>query len=184
MTITVNELTAAAQMLVAAEVATAAAEAEHKTAKERERVLREETLPAMMQELGVEKMLLTDGSEITCKQEVYASVPENRKAEAYGWLEANGHGGLIKMLVSVEFGRGELEKAGVLFKELQGAGHDPQFKRDVHSQTLKAFLKEQLATPKAAEDFTEEELAQGCSPLSLEMFGARAVMTAKVKAKK
>lgn len=183
--ITVNELTEAAQALVAAERATEAADAALKAAKERERVMREETLPGMMQELGVEKMTLTDGNEITVKQEVYASVPEARKEAAFDWLEKNGYGGLIKTVVLKEFGRDQLEEVHHLIDELAALGiTDIQLKRDVNAQTLKAFLRERLAEPKAPEDYTPEELAEGKSPLSLELFGARPVLTAKVKLKK
>lgn len=184
MTITVNELTAAAQKLVAAERETEKANEALIVAKEKERVLREETLPAMLQELGVEKMTLSDGNEITVKQEVYASVPEHRKTDAFNWLERNGFGGLIKTLVAVEFGKGQLDEAGALVEKLAAEGVEAEIARSVHPQTLKAFLKEQLATPKLAEDFTEEELAAGRTVLSLEMFGARPVNTAKVKLKK
>lgn len=183
MTITVNELTAAANALLQAEAATEAAEADLKTAKEKERVMREETLPAMMRELGVEKMTLEDGNEITVKQEVYASVPEHRKDAAYGWLEDNGYGGLIKTAITLEFGKDEFEKAQALVDELATLGYtDVLVDRNVNPQTLKAFLRERLAEPKT--EFTEEELAEGQSALSLELFGARAVDTAKVKLKK
>lgn len=180
MSITVNELTAAAQTLVQAERDTEAAEAALATAKERERTLREETLPGMMQELGVDKMTLIDGAEITVKQEVYASVPAHRKEQAWAWLEVNGYGGLIKTEVAIPFGRGELEKAQELLDELATQGiTDGYITRDVHAQTLKAFLKERLANPKT--ELTEEEVAAGMTLLSLELFGARPVMTAKVK---
>lgn len=183
MSIPLEELTAAAKKLVDAEKATTDAENALKVAKEKERVLREETLPGMMQEIGVEKMTLLDGNEITVKQEVYASVPEGRKAVAWNWLEKNNFGGLIKTSVSVDFGKGELEEAEKLIDELATIGvTNAVLSRDVHPQTLKAFLKERLAEPKT--EFTEEEAAAGMTPLSLEMFGARAVQTAKVKQKK
>lgn len=182
MTISVNELTAAAQMLVDAEKKTSEADQALKQAKEKERVLREETLPGMMQELGVKKMALEDGSEITVAQEVYASVPADRKETAWAWLEANNFGGLIKTEVQVAFGKGELEEARKLLDDLATIGiTNGTISRDVHPQTLKAFLKEQLASPKTELD--EEELAAGMSLLNMEMFGARPVMTAKVKQK-
>ena len=166
MTITVNELTDAAQMLVKAQDAVAEADLALKAAKEKERVLKEETLPGMMQELGVTKMGLTDGNEL-----------------AWGWLEANNFGGLIKTEVQVAFGKGELEDARKLLDDLASIGiTNGVISRDVHPQTLKAFLKEQLANPKT--ELTDEEREKGMSLLNLEMFGARPVMTAKVKLKK
>lgn len=183
MSITVNELTDAAQQLLRAESETESAEAALKAAKERERVLREETLPNMMQELGVEKIVLTDGNELTCKQEVYASISADRKEPAFNWLETNGYGGLIKTTVSLDFARNELEKAQELIDELAELGYtNVLLDRNINPQTLKAFLRERLAEPKT--EFTEEEKADGMSPLSLELFGARAVMTAKLKLKK
>jgi len=183
MTITVNELTAAAQMLVNAEKKTAETEKALKEAKEKERLLREETLPGMMQELGVTKMALTDGNEITVAQEVYASVPADRKELAWSWLETNNFGGLIKTEVQVAFGKGELEDARKLLDDLATIGiTNGTISRDVHPQTLKAFLKEQLANPKT--ELTEEEQLLGMSLLNLELFGARPVLTAKVKLKK
>jgi len=183
MTITVNELTQAAQMLVRAQDAVAEADAALKTAKEKERVLKEETLPGMMQELGVTKMALEDGNEITVAQEVYASVPAHAKEQAWAWLEANNFGGLIKTEVQVAFGKGELEDALELLDKLAEIGvTNGTISRDVHPQTLKAFLKEQLANPKT--ELTEEEREAGMSLLNLEMFGARPVLTAKVKLKK
>lgn len=184
--ISLSQLTDAAGALLRAEQATEAAEAALKQAKEHERLLREETLPGIMRELGAEKftIVVDDTSyEISVKQEVYASVPEARKDAAYGWLEVNGYGGLIKTGVTLEFGRDELEKAQELVDELAELGYtNVLIDRNVNPQTLKAFLRERLAEPKT--EFTAEELEQGMSPLSLELFGARPVDTAKVKVKK
>lgn len=184
--ITINEMTEAAQRLVAAEKATAEAEAALKEAKERERFMREETLPGMMQELGVEKMTLTDGNEITVKPEVYCSITEYNRSAAFAWLESNEGGGIIKTQVSVPFGKGELQQAIELVEKLnEQLGVDTAtIDRAVHPQTLKAFLKERLADPKGEDDFTPEERAVGKGPLPLETFSARYVQTAKIKMKK
>jgi hypothetical protein len=181
---TIQEMTSAAAKLVEAEAATDAADQALKAAKEKERVLREETLPGMMQELGVSEMTLTDGNKIKISQEVYSSVPEHRKEEAWGWLEKNGYGGLIKAEVSVAFGKGELEKAQELLDNLatELGITNGVLSREVHASTLKAFLKERLADPKT--ELTAEEAKAGMSLLSLEMFGARPVDTAKVSAPK
>jgi hypothetical protein len=177
---TIQEMTSAAGKLVEAEAATESAEAALKEAKEKERILREETLPGMMQELGVQEMVLSDGNKIKVAQEVYASVPVHRKEEAWAWLEKNGYGGLIKTEVAIPFGKGDLEKAQELLDNLASEFGitNGVLSRDVHAMTLKAFLKERLADPKT--ELTEEEAAAGMSLLSLEMFGARPVETAKV----
>lgn len=179
--ISLTEMTEAAQLLVDAERSSATAEQALKDAKERERVLREETLPGMMNELGVEKMTLLDGSEISVKQEVYASIPEHRKTEAYAWVEDNGFGGIIKTVVAVPFGKGEIDKAIMLLDNLATMGiTNGTIDRSIHAQTLKAFLKERLAEMGEIAGAENDER----KVVPLELFGARPVMSAKVKAPK
>lgn len=189
--ITLDEMTAAARLLLEAEEATAKADEELKAKKETERKLREETIPSMFAELGVEKLTLSDGSTFSCTQEVYAAIPAPRREEAYSWLEENGFGGLIKTNVEIPFGKGELELARELLDKLatELGVTNGTILREVHPQTLKAFLKERLAAE--AESAIEEEgefsedqdlVAPAVAKLDLELFGARPVMTAKVKA--
>lgn len=164
--ISMNELAALAAGLVEAERATEDAELALKRAKENERSLREEALPLAMQELGLCKVALDSGQTISIKQDVYASIPASGKDDAYEWIEDNGFGGLIKTIISVQYGKGELDKAQELLEELQEKGLNPDIKRDVHAQTLKAFLNEQIGKGAA---------------VPLDLFGARPVFVAKVK---
>jgi len=200
MTITLDQMAQAARDLVAAEEATAAAELALKEVKEKERQLREETVPGMFAELGVDKLVLKDGSVFSCTQEVYASIPAARKEEAFKWLEEHDFGGLIKTEVQVAFGKGEIEQARALLDELATLGiENGVIDRSIHPQTLKAFLKEQLAAQAervdmesdawvdAEDDATdlEERLEAALDDrIDLELFGARPVMTAKVKVPK
>ena len=199
--ITMTDMAEAARLLLQAEEDTAAAEQALKDKKEAERKLREETIPGMFAELGVEKLVLSDGSTFTCKQEVYASIPADRREEAYAWCERNGFGGIIKTEVVVPFGKGELEKAQELMDNLiSELGIDNAvIDRSIHAQTLKAFLKERILAEQESEA-AEEEGEPGQLPaevpgdeegedapvviekLDLDLFGARPVMTAAVKA--
>lgn len=164
--ISMNELGALAAALVEADREVEAAEDVLKRKKEYARTLREETLPSAMQELGLADVKLDTGQRIVVKQEVYASVPADKKFEAYDWLEQHGFGGLIKTSVAVMFGKGEMEEAQSLMLTLQEDGLAPDLERSVHAQTLKAFLKEQLSTG---------------AEIPLDLFGARPVWTASVK---
>lgn len=141
-------------------------EAQLSAAKEKARVLREETIPGVMQELGLLRFTLETGQEITIKQEVYASLPEDNKEEAFTWLEEHNFGGLIKTLVITEMGKGLLTDARELTVELQKRGLTTDLTRMVHPQTLKAFLREQIAAAKT---------------IPLDLFGARPVWTTKLK---
>lgn len=164
--ISMNELSALAGALVEAERDVESAEALLKSRKETARRLREESLPAAMQELGLSKVRLESGETIEVKQDVYASIPAEKKEAAYAWLEQHDFGGLIKTAVSVDFGRGELDEAKGFLLRLQGEGFAPDFSRSIHAQTLKAFLNEQIRDGK---------------DIPLDLFGAMPVFVAKVK---
>ena len=58
-------------------------EAITKERKEQQRKLLEETIPSMLQELGLSKFSMTDGSEITVKPFYNASIKEDNRAQAY-----------------------------------------------------------------------------------------------------
>jgi hypothetical protein len=133
--------------------------------KEFVRRLEEEDIPLAMQELGVDELKLVTGEKVSIKHDVYASLTSESKPAAYNWLEANGFGGLIKTNVSVEFGKGQIEGAESLAEDLQSRGLPVSLGRDVHAQTLKAFLREQLANG---------------SNVPLELFNARPISKAKI----
>jgi hypothetical protein len=166
MPISLDEMSALARALVDADEATKEAELALKHAKEAARILREETIPSAMQELGVEELKLSTGQKITIAQEVYASIPAPMKDEAMNWLEDNGFAGLIKVAVATQYGKGEIESAKELFHELQERGISCKFDESVHPMTLKAFLKEQISNG---------------NNVPMELFGARPVWTAKIK---
>lgn len=146
------------------------AEARLKVLKERERKLAEEDLPGAMEECGLQSVRLPDGSKIDVKQEVYVAMTAMQKPIAYQWLDDNGYGGLIKHELKCSFGRGEEEeeKLNSVVNAMQALGLEPEAKADVHAQTLKAWLKEQLQD------------AEKAARVPLDLFGARPVQVAKV----
>jgi len=154
-----------ARALVEADAGVDEAEGALKDAKERARVLREETIPAAMQEMGLEEVKLETGQKISIKQDVYASIPAASKGQAYDWLNEHGFGGLIKVEVSTTFAKGEQDKAITLHTTLTNMGLQPDLDQSVHAQTLKAFLREQIAAG---------------NNIPLDLFGARPVWTAKI----
>ena len=168
MSISLDDMASLARALVDADSAVEDADQALKDAKERARVLREETIPSAMQELGLEELKLATGQKLSIKQEVYASIPASNKQAAFQWLNDNGFGGLIKIDVDASFGKGEQDAALALYQELTSRGLTASFDQGVHAQTLKAFLKEQLS--------------QGTN-IPLDLFGARPVWTAKLSNK-
>lgn len=138
-----------------------------KELSEKARILREETIPNVLMELGIKEFKLDSGEKVTIKQDVYASMSSDNKPAAFRWLDEHSFGGLIKTGVVVDFSRAEIEKAKELYSQLvkQKLG-SPSLKQEINAQTFKAFLREQIAKG---------------TDLPLDLFGARPVWTTKIK---
>ena len=115
-----------------------------KKLKESERKLSEEDIPNKMQQTGVQKLELADGSKIEVKPYYAARIPTSRVDEAFAWLRDNGHADMIKNNVSMTFGRAEDEIAKKLVDELRDKGHTVKQAEKVEPMTLKAFVREQI----------------------------------------
>jgi|TARA_R100001129_G_C5272191_1_gene234474 hypothetical protein len=139
-----------------------------KTLKKEKQRLSMETIPELMDEMGIER-LDVEGATVSLKPFVSASIPTNRRQEAYTWLRENGLDDIIKNDVVLSFNRGEDNVAGSLMGELEERGFHPESKTHIHSMTLKAFVKERV----------EKGL-----PIDLDMFGAFVARTADIKRRK
>lgn len=115
-----------------------------KTAKAKLLELTDRDLPDMMAEVGITNFTLADGSKLEVKQTYGARIPVAHRDAAFAWLKEKGHDDIIKNLVSVPFGRGEDSLATDFINLAQKNGYAPDQKKEVHPQTLKAFVKEQL----------------------------------------
>lgn len=143
----------------------AKAEANLEIAKENWRKIAEKELPNAMQEIGMTEFKLSNGTVISVKQKVYASIPKDNKEPAFAWLRENNLDGVIKNTVAVQFAKGEDAKALELANNLALQGLIPEQTQNVHPQTLMALIREQL--DKGVE-------------VPLEKFGAHVVNQAKV----
>lgn len=166
--ISLAEVSELCSLLVAAERSVKDKELELSIVKARAQRLREDAIPMAMSELGIDSLQLNTGESVKVKQDVFCAIPADGKEQAYGWLESNGFGGLIKTEVSVSFGKGELEDAVSLANRMREEGMAAELSRSVHAQTMAAFLREQMADPEASKSFP------------LDLFGARPVWIAKV----
>lgn len=122
---------------------------------EYQRIVRE-LIPAEMERMGLDRVDV-DGNSVSIKPFVYATIPESRKEEAFNFLRSIGEDDIIKNEVKVTFGKGQDNRAGALFGELQSQGLDPEQRQAVHPSTLKAWIKDRMAAGKE---------------IDLEMFGA------------
>jgi hypothetical protein len=101
-------------------------------------------IPSIMEELGMEEYKLSDGSSVSIKKVIHASISDENKPDAFKWLEDHDFDGIIKTKVLSSFGKGEIEDAKEALETLQEAGFEATMDRSVHAQTLKAFVKERL----------------------------------------
>lgn len=115
-----------------------------KERKEQQRKLLEDTIPAMLQELGMKKFTMSDGSTIDVKPFYSASIKEENRAVAYEWLRKNGYDDIIKNTVSVRFGRGEDELCEKLLDALREQSYPVEQSQKIEPQTLKAWVKEMV----------------------------------------
>ena len=115
-----------------------------KKLKEQARIISELEIPSMMKEMNITKLKLSDGEYVEVGKFYSASIPAEKQDEAFTWLRNNGLGDIIKNDITVTFGRGEDNKAATYAVLARGQGFEPVQKIGVHSQTLKAVVREYL----------------------------------------
>lgn len=138
------ELNALVERLHEAELTLSRKEEELKKANEDVREIAERRLPELMEDMGLANFTTTSGLKISLKVSTHAKIAEGRNSEAMAWLDRNGHGGLIKTQVAVEFNRGETDKAKELAGRLSEDGYVAGEKETVHPSTLRGWAREQL----------------------------------------
>lgn len=132
------------EILVAAKAAEDEAKKALDDAKREVYRLETETLPALMEEVGIEEIRLSTGQRVVLTQDVKCGLTEATKAAAIAWLTKEGFDGIVKTEVAVAFSREDRELAGKLLQELSSSGWSPEAKESVHASTLKSFVKEQM----------------------------------------
>ena len=138
--------------------------------KEDHRILIEVDLPQAMQQCGLDTFGNAElGVDVELENKVDAKIPQKFEEQAYGWLQDNGHGSLIKSILQVSFDKGEYDKLQTIIDAAATAGLPTEGKRSIHASTLKSFVKSML------EDGKE---------LPLEYFGVFQRTVAKIKPRK
>ena len=112
--------------------------------KHKIRDMEERIIPEMMQEAGVSKIKLKDGTEVEIKPFYAAKIPESRVEEAFSWLKGKGFEDLIKNTVTASFGRGQDNQVSELISVCEKFGFNYNKKEKVEPMTLKAFVREQV----------------------------------------
>lgn len=136
------------------------------------------TIPDYATEIGVDRVGLPDfGADVTIapyyKANISADWPEERRAEAFAYLERIGVGDIVRTSVEFTLGRDSLDLAKRIAEEVrQRLGNEvppPQISMKVPWNTLTSTVK---------------ELTERGDPLDLEMIGATVGQRAVVKERK
>jgi len=107
------------------------------------RILRTD-LPELLTEIGIDEVKLPDGTKITLTTGIDASIPDDKKSDAFVWMVENGYGALVRSEVKVVFGANEIDRATEAMGALQEHGMQAEIKMQVPPPTLKAWAKERL----------------------------------------
>lgn len=119
-------------------------EAELKRLAERIEYFKTDIIPSHIMSLGLSKLSLDDGQEISITTKYFASISEERSQRAHQWLKDHKLGSLIKTSIGAVFASSledqvDLKLLGAFLKEKE---IDTTTKEAVHAQTLKAAMRE------------------------------------------
>ncbi len=102
------------------------------------------TIPSAMDDIGIPMFKTSDGYTVEIKPFVSATISKAKKEECHAWLIKNKHGDLIKRIMAVGIGK-NAKLAKEIEKFLKSKKIVFETTEAVHSGTLKAFVKEQVA---------------------------------------
>ena len=122
------------------------AELEEQIKKKREKAdkISSEIIPNMLAEQGISSLKLADGSSVDVRKSYNCTIKKDEMESAYNWLRENQLGDIIKNEVSVQFGKGEDNKAEQLLDLAAREGYEPSQRSKVEPMTLKALYIERV----------------------------------------
>ncbi len=141
--------------------------------------LKHKKLVDLMHEAGVDKVgLPAEGNQppydATLSPYYHANIAANweptKRQAAFNWLEGEGHGDLVKTVITITLGRDQRDAAREIQAELEHRGFSVSAQLDVPWNTLTAFVREQVEK-------------HGTVP-PLETLGATVGQVVKLKARK
>lgn len=107
--------------------------------------LLEVAIPAALEQAGVKEVTLKSGITVEVKDFITGNIMEENRPEAHKWLRANKFGALIKNRIICAFGMGQDKDAKAFAATLKKMKQPFEQTESVHSSTLQAFVREQLA---------------------------------------
>jgi hypothetical protein len=140
-----------------------------------ERLLVQRDVPDALKALGVRGLALDDGTVVEIAESIQTKISEAHREAAHAWLVAHAHGGVIKRLIEVDVARSEesTEQVETVLAVVDGLGLSATVSESVHASTLKALVREILAT--------ESVETPEADKLPRDVFGVFVVEQAEIK---
>lgn len=101
-------------------------------------------IPEAMERLGMTEFKTVTGIRIIVKENIVASITNEKKPEAFKWFREAGYGAMLKRVVSLEFGKGEDDQAEKAYEKLSEEYQLVDDKTTIHPSTLRAFVRDCL----------------------------------------
>lgn len=119
--------------------------------KDRLKVISQVKIPSLMAEIGMSDFTLTNGAKVKVQPFFSGKIDDENREACIQWLDANGHGALMKKALVLDFGdvkKADWEYLSKKIKEIvYEAEHvqiETELKQGVHHKTLEAFIREQV----------------------------------------
>jgi hypothetical protein len=124
----------------------AAAQARVEELENQLRIIAEEDIPALMDEVGVSEFTTSTGLKVRLDENIFASISEATNVPAIEWLDTHNYGNLVKRNFTITFQRDEEDWARKFVRDLARRKRKLVVaeKRTVHPRTLSAFVSEKL----------------------------------------
>lgn len=92
------------------------------------------------------KFTLSDGRELTVKEDIRSSIAGDKRVPAIQWLESHEYGHIVKKQFIFEFPKGDDKSSKAFIKAIKKIKMPLNMKENfsVHHATLNAWVKEQL----------------------------------------
>lgn len=113
-----------------------------KKANEQLRKVSQDSLPELMNSIGMKSFSLSTGETISIKDKWTASITGGKKQFVINWLKQNNHNDLLSDTISIPFKKGNEKQAELLHMDLQERGYLAIRNEDVNTASFKSLCRE------------------------------------------
>ena len=105
--------------------------------------LSEVVIPEAMQKVNMRSFGLENGFKLEVKPVIFVTLPKDKADEADAWLDANGHGGMVKFHLDIHLPKGtSQENISNLKRSIERFGYEYSENKSIHFQTLNKWARE------------------------------------------